>query len=401
MSLSFLESRTGRPWNYDRGGDDFEYYQGQGASQLEVAVAEHGERPTKEFLRKTYSDRRGNRANPILVVAIYGDNVGLCGPSGEDPPIYRDVDRGQADRVCDAALDKPDRFTAQQFLSEMLPQLDEELTGLRNQGLLSTHELRVGVPERDDWEDATEQARRALGDDDPREMVKGLNYEIDQLTDQSYVLKDSSDGHERAVAMFLQEDESFDHAQDRFVGQSPVAYALNEADKRNLDYVIGSSGDTLRLYTTNPDAGFGSRGRTDTYVEVNTNLLADDKAAYLWLLFSANALRDEGTLHDIMERSKDYAADLGARLRERIYDDVVPDLAEAIARARDLEDPTKEDLDETYEMALVLLYRLLFISYTEDEEFLPRRRNARYDQDSLKRKARNIHEVVQEDGEFD
>jgi len=100
------------------------------------------------------------------------------------------------------------RFTAQQFLSEMLPQLDEELTGLRNQGLLSTHELRVGVPERDDWADATEQARRALDDDDPREMVKGLNYEIDQLTDQSYVLKDSSDGHERAVAMFLQEDES-------------------------------------------------------------------------------------------------------------------------------------------------------------------------------------------------
>lgn len=401
MPSSFLDSRTGRPWNYDRGGNDFEYYQGQGASQLEVAVADHGERPTKEFLRKTYSDRRGNRANPILIVAIYGDKVGLCGPSGEDPPIYRDVDRGQAERVCDAALNKPDRFTAQQFLSEMLPQLDEELTGLRNQGLLSTHELRVGVPERDDWEDATEQARAALDDDDPREMVKGLNYEIDQLTDQSYVLKDSSDGHERAVAMFLQEDESFDHAQERFVGQSPVAYALNEADKRNLDYVIGSSGDTLRLYTTNPDAGFGSRGRTDTYVEVNTNLLADDKAAYLWLLFSANALRDEGTLHDIMERSKDYAADLGARLRERIYDDVVPDLAEAIARARDLEDPTKEDLDETYEMALVLLYRLLFISYTEDEEFLPRRRNARYDQDSLKRKARNLHEFVQDDGEFD
>ena len=91
------------------------------------------------------------------------------------------------------------------------------------------------------------------------------------------------------------------HAQDRFVGQSPVAYTLNEADKRNLDYTLGSSGDTLRLYTTNSDAGFGSRGRTDTYVDVNTNLLADDKAASLWLLCSVNALRDEGTLHDIME----------------------------------------------------------------------------------------------------
>jgi len=123
---------------------------------------------------------------------------------------------------------------------------------------------------------------------------QGLNYDIEHLTDQSSCLKDTSDGHERAVAMFLQEDESFDHTQERFVGQSPVAYALNEADKRNLEYVIGSSGDTLRLYTTNPDAGFGSRGRTDTYVEVNTSLLADEKAAYLWLLFSANAPEKTG-----------------------------------------------------------------------------------------------------------
>jgi len=282
----------------------------------------------------------------------------------------------------------------------MLPQLDEELTGLRNQGLLSTHELKVGVPERDDWEDATNRAQQAI-DDDPREMIKGLNYDIEHLTDQSSVLKDTSDGHERAVAMFLQEDESFDHTQERFVGQSPVAYALNEADKRNLEYVIGSSGDTLRLYTTNPDAGFGSRGRTDTYVEVNTSLLADEKAAYLWLLFSANALREDGTLHDIMERSKDYAAALGERLRERIYDDVVPDLAEAIARARDIDDPTKEQLDETYEMTLVLLYRLLFIAYAEDEEFLPRRRNERYDRNSLKQKAHDLHDFIEDDGDFD
>jgi len=379
---------------------EFEFYQGEGSSALEIVVVDHGERPNKDFLQRTYSDRRGGRVNPILVVALYDGKVGLCGPSGEDPPVFRDVDRGQAERVCDAALKKPDRHVAQSFLTNTLPQLDEELAGLRNQGLLSTHELRVGVPDRDDWEDASERAQQALTDD-PRDLVEGLNYEIDRLTDQSYVLKDTSDGHERAVAMFLQEDESFDHKQDRFVNKSPVAYALNEADKRNLDYVIGSSGDTLRLYTTNPEAGFGSRGRTDTYVEVNTNLLADEKAAYLWLLFSANALRDDGSLHQIMADSKEYAADLGGRLRDRIYDDVIPDLAEAIAEARDIGDPTKEELDQTYEMALFLLYRLLFIAYAEDEEFLPRRRNGRYDQHSLKQKAHDLHELVQEGGEFD
>ena len=400
MVSGFLDSHTGRPWNYDQKQGEFEYYQGTGASAIEIVVVDHGSRPTKQFLQQVYSDRRSRRVNPILVVALYGDDVGMCGPSGEDPPVFRDVDYGQAERVCDAALSKPDRHIAQSFLSDTLPQLDESLAGLRNQGLLSTHELKVGVPDRDDWGKVSKRAQQALTDD-PRELIEGLNYKIDRLTDQSYVLKDNSDDHERAVAMFLQDDESFDHSQKRFVGQSPVAYALNEADKRNIDYVIGSSGDTLRLYTTNPEAGFGSRGRTDTYVELNTNLLADEKAAYLWLLFSANALRDDGTLHQIMEDSKEYATDLGGRLQDRIYDDVVPDLAEAIAQARDIDNPTKEELDQTYEMTLFLLYRLLFIAYAEDEEFLPRRRNGRYDKRSLKQKAHNLHEIVQEGSEFD
>lgn len=400
MVADFLGSRHGHSWDYDRDDTEFVFYQGQGTSALEIIVADVDKRPTKEYLQRTYTDRRGGRINPILVVTLYGDYAGLCGPSGEEPPVYRNIEAKQADRVCEAALEEPNRIAAEQFLRETLPQLEEEMAGLRNQGLLSTHELQVGVPEREDWDEAATRAENALTGD-PRELIKGLNFEIDRLTDQSFVLMDTSDGHERAVAVFLQEDESFDHAHDRFVGQSPVAYALNEADKRNLDYVIGHSGDTLRLYTTNPDAGFGSRGRTDTFVEVNTSLLAEDKAAYLWLLFSANALRTDGTLHEIMERSKDYAADLGARLRERVYDDVVPDLAEAIARARDLDDPTKDELDETYHMALVLLYRLLFIAYAEDEEFLPRRRNDRYDRNSLKQKAHELHEFVQDGGTFD
>jgi hypothetical protein len=144
MAPNFLESRNGRPWNYDGPNKDYEYYPGNGASALEVVVVDHGESPTKEFLQQTYSDRRSGRVNPILVVAIYGDKVGLCGPSGEDPPVFREVDRRQASRVCHAALGKPDRHVAQSFLSETLPQLDEELAGLRNQGLLSTHELRSG-----------------------------------------------------------------------------------------------------------------------------------------------------------------------------------------------------------------------------------------------------------------
>lgn len=401
MPADFRLSETPRPWTSDRTGVDCEFYLGEGASSLEIVIAEQDDRPTKQRLQRLYRDRRDGRANPILVVVLYDDGTvaDVCGPAGEEPPVKRGLDPGQVQRICNTALDKPNRNAAQRFLRDILDQIDDDMVGLRNQGLLSTHELKVGVPERDDWKDATEQARELL-DEDSRDLIGELGYEIERLSDQSHVLKDVSDGRETAVAVFLHDDESFDHAQDRFTGQSPVSYSLTEADKKNLDYVIANSNNTLRLYTTNPDAGFGSRGRTDTFVEINTDLLTEDDAGYLWLLFSAEALRDDGMLHDIMERSKDYAASLGERLRERIYDDVIPDLAEAIANARELDDPTKDELDETYRMALILLYRLLFISYAEDEGFLPRY-NPRYERRSLKQKAHEVHEIVEEDIGFD
>jgi len=116
MVSDFLESRPTRPSADDPAGDEFVFYQGNGSSALEVVV-DHGERPTKEFLQNAYSERRGGRINPILVVALYDDQAGLCGPSGEEPPVYRDVDRGQADRVCGTALGEPDRHTVQRFLT--------------------------------------------------------------------------------------------------------------------------------------------------------------------------------------------------------------------------------------------------------------------------------------------
>jgi hypothetical protein len=46
--------------------------------------------------------------NPIPVVSLYDDHAGLCGPNGGELPVYWDIDDGQADRVCDAALDDTD-----------------------------------------------------------------------------------------------------------------------------------------------------------------------------------------------------------------------------------------------------------------------------------------------------
>ena len=53
--------------------------------------------------------------------------------------------------------------------------------------------------------------------------------------------------------------------------------------------------------------GGGRRGRTETFLECHTGLLPDDQAANLWLLFSADALTEDGSLIAILEDSKDFA----------------------------------------------------------------------------------------------
>jgi hypothetical protein len=78
------------------------------------------------------------------------------------------------------------------------------------------------------------------------------------------------------------------------------------------------------------------------------------------------------------------------RLRERIYNGVVPLLARAMVEAPGLKSPTAGDLDLTYRMALTVLFRLLFVAYAEDRDLLPYRMSEPYRNRSLKRKAQEL-----------
>ena len=51
-------------------------------------------------------------------------------------------------------------------------------------------------------------------------------------------------------------------------------------------------------------------------------------------------------------------------------------------------------------MALLVLFRLLFVAYAEDQRLLPYDRNESYKARSLKQKARELLRIVTEDGEF-
>ncbi len=371
-----------------------ELFLGEGENALEVVTCEAESRPRAGDLRKLWLARQGRRASPLLLVASYptgsGTETALCGPVGEQPPVLADIGVSQAERLAAAALSEPNRHAAIRFLTAMLPDIGADMAGLRNSGLLATQELRSGVPARVDWGEACQRSAPLLSSRG-RTLVESLGFGIDQLSTSSSMLTVTRGGR-RAVAVFLDEGETFEDPASRF-GASPVSHALALADREGVPWVMLTRARQIRLYAAKADTGVGRKGRSETFVEVNLALLPEDRAGYLSLLFSSEALGEGGTLDEVLASSADFAADLAVRLRERVYVDVVPRLAEAIASRLDSHaDLSDETLDQAYERTLTVLFRLLFLAYAEDKDLLPYHTNGRYADHSLKRIARRLAE---------
>ena len=366
-------------------------------SGLEVVLVRASGKPRNSDLRDGWSRRRAGRASPVLLVAFYstadGQRVSLCGPVGDPPLVYHDIDVSQAERLAQVALSEPSHHAASRFLLASIPELDSPFPGLRNVGLLATQELRVGVPDRSDWASASRKAAALLGQRG-RRLVEGLGFQIEMLATNASML--TINGRKHAVAVFCDEDEPFEAPSGRFDNTSPVSRALALADQERVDWVVLTRSSEIRLYAARPDTGVGRKGRAETFVELNLSLVPNELAGYLHLLFSAEALDDNGTLDQILDRSADFVADLALRLRERVYHETVPALANAVAarlsRDRHGDDLSESDLGDAYEQVMVILFRLLFVAYGEDKNLLPYRTNDRYNDHSLSRKAQQLSE---------
>ena len=159
---SFFSERTPRPLVLSRqaGLDPKALYIGRGQNAFEVVVVNAMGQPSGGALQAAWKARRGGRASPVLLVALYGDETALCGPAGSSPPVRLDVGRGQAERLCRAALDQPDRHAALAFLAQALPSLDTPVPGLRNEGLFALHALTVDAPRRQEWTAASAKVKK-------------------------------------------------------------------------------------------------------------------------------------------------------------------------------------------------------------------------------------------------
>jgi hypothetical protein len=367
---------------------------GNGPSALEVLVASAASPPRTPNVRSLWRERSNRRAAPLLVVVLHDGKATVCGPAGDDPPAYPGLDPGQVERICREALAQPDRHAALRSLRDALPAVVESrLPGLRNEGFLATHELEHGPPRQHEWraawEDASRKARTALGRRG-EDLLRTLGFKIEPCDGLTSILRAGPAGSKVALGVLLQQGESPDLESERFTNLSPVTYALTVAGRENLPYVLTAQGPTLRLYPARLNVGVGRRSRTETFLEAHTSLLRDQDAGYLWLLFSGEALAEGGSLDRLLEESRRFAGELARRLRERIYGEVVPRLAQGLADARKLKKPQARDLAETYEMALLVLFRLLFIAYGEDKDLLPYRYNGLYETRSLKHKAQEL-----------
>ena len=62
-------------------------------------------------------------------------------------------------RICNEALNEPNRLGASTILSSFLPSIEGSLPGIRNEGFLSTNELKHGIKNRKEWEGACSKAK--------------------------------------------------------------------------------------------------------------------------------------------------------------------------------------------------------------------------------------------------
>ena len=365
---------------------------GNGASALEVLAVQSARRPGLPAVRSLWQARNQRRAAPLLLAVLHDGRATLCGPAGDEPPIY-EADAGQAERLCREALAQPDRHAAIRLLRDTLPSIESRLPGVRNEGFLASHELEVGVRSHPAWAAANDKGRRALSQRGEA-ILSALGFQIERADQVTSILRTAGSGRKVAVAVLLNQSEAPELQADRFSGLSPVSYALAVADRENLPYVVVLQGSKIRLYPVKVGVGVGRRGRTETYVEIHTGLLRDTDAAYLWLLFSAESARRIGharriarTIEAIRRRSRGELARPHLRLRHSAAGHG-PGEGSRFAKS------TPEELAVTYEMAMTVLFRLLFIAYGEDKDLLPYKWNSLYQARSLKHKSQELLELV-------
>jgi hypothetical protein len=323
-----------RPWTPSVAGFGHAAYAlGNGRSPLEVCIVPAGGRPKRDAVRELWKARQGRQASPLLLVCPFTVNgfdlAQICGPGEQDMTVH-EVDLDRAIGLGAAALKEPSGPAAVRYLREHTPSETRDFAGLRNMGMFAAHTLRTRVRERPDWADAVHRGQQ-LRAREGRDLITGLGFTIDSDNSPVAVLR-APDERARGVAVFLDRGEGYEATGGRFGESSALSLAFTRADRDNIPFVLLTRGPEIRLYAASGYQGVGRKGQAETYIQADLGLMSTDETGYLPLIFSAEALSQDGSFAQILEWSKDFSTGLSERLRQRVYDDVVPGLAVAIVK---------------------------------------------------------------------
>lgn len=360
-----------------------------GLGGFQVAVATAAIAPSRQVLRDLFTARKGKTQVQLVVAVVHDVTVHLFGPDPQAQPI--ELPAEQAGRQLQSLLAEPDVLAATERLACFRKASDSTgIPGFNNSGLFATHHITSNVPKRADWDALGNQAGPLLGLR-RKQLIEALGFKTRAGPNGTLLL--SIDGHPpRVVAVLLDDSEQFDAKTQRFQ-LSPVAFGLAVASRQELPWLMVLRKDQIRLYPGRDGVGVGSKGQAETFFEVDLSTIDREYAALIPLIFSARALATGGTTDELLRDSARYATELGARLRERIYDEIVPPLAVEVAErlARDAGvELEAEGLATAYRVTLRILFRLLFQAYAEDRGLLPSGRNEGFDANSLKTNARRL-----------
>lgn len=363
-----------------------------GLGPCEIAVCDVSSAPSRETLRDLYKKRKGNRSvTCLLVLAIKDDRAWIFGPD-EQTQVIDSLSAAQATRLVQSALDEASSLQAYTRLVANRRALETSgISGFTNNGLFASYHIRTNATKRSDWAKQTELSE-VIRDLRHQELINALGFTTKSTVGNALVLSSSEEGP-RAVAVLLDETEHFDAKSSKYQ-LSPVAWGLNVAAKQGVPWLIVLRKDQIRLYPGKDGVGVGNKGQVETYFEVNLTEIDDEHVGLLSLVFSAAALAQGGTADELLKESQKYAADLGNKLRERIYEHVVPAIAISVSEQLPTLGLNKdsEGLSTAYRLSLRILFRILFQAYGEDRGLLPAGRSEKYDANSLKTIATRIQD---------
>lgn len=360
-----------------------------GLGGLQVAVAQSETSPTRQSLRDLFSARRGKTQIQLVVAVVNGSTTHLFGPDPQAQPV--ELPTEQAQRQLQSVLDEPDVLAATERIAGFRKAHDSTaVAGHTNSGLFATYHLTQNVPQRSDWDELNEAGARLLPARGHK-LIGALGFKTRPATGGAVLLSTATDAS-RAVAILLDETEQFDSKSPRFQ-LSPVAYGLAVAAQQEVPWLVVLRKDQIRLYPGRDGVGVGSKGQAETYFEIDLSTVDAEYAGLLPLIFTADALEVGGTTDQLLDESTRYATELGERLRERVYDEIVPSLAVEVAHQLAKTGGIRLDADGLevgYRVTLRILFRLLFQAYAEDRGLLPSGRNEGFDANSLKTNARRL-----------